>query len=477
MGLVIETTAGTVRGVERDGVRVWRGIPYAEPPLGPLRFRPPRPPIRWGGERDASHAGAFAIQSRDSVMGGVTEKTVLSEDCLFVNVFAPADREPAPANRPVVVWIHGGAFIMGSGAVPLYHGASFASRHDLVVVTINYRLGLLGLLYLGDLGGDEAGNIALLDQVAALAWVRDNIAAFGGDPGNVTVMGESAGAVSIANLLAMPAARGLFHRAILQSGASGFSPPTRADATANAKRVLAELGTTAAGLADVPVAKLLEVQTTLGRERGLGAFAPYVDGVTMPREPLAIVRAGEGAKVPVLLGSNRDEWALFDTFLPDTTVALKAQLTGHFGPALERMREAYRSWNDLIGDVAFRIPMIRLAEAHPAPVHMYRFDVTSPAFGGRLGAAHALELPFVWNRLDQQLAQLLLGNDLTPFRALALQIHDTWAAFITSGSPQGGGLPAWPRYDATTRATLIIDHESRVVEDPDGTQRMLWSAA
>jgi len=195
----------------------------------------------------------------------------------------------------------------------------------------------------------------------------------------------------------------------------------------------------------------------------------------VPRDPLAIVRAGEGAPVPLLLGSNRDEWALFDTFLPDTTVALKGLLAGHFGARLETLREAYRSWNDLIGDVVFRIPMIRLAEAQPAPVYMYRFDVTSPAFGGRLGAAHALELPFVWNRLDQQLAMLLLGNDLAPYRTLALQIHDTWAAFIKGGTPNGGGLPEWPRYDATTRATLIIDHESRVVDDPDRPQRVLWT--
>ena len=471
MRLAIQTTSGTVRGVERDGVRVWKGIPYAEAPVGALRFRPPHPPTPWSGERDASRSGAVAVQGRESLMSGVGDKTAMSEDCLSVNVYAPAHA----TGCPVVVWVHGGAFIMGSGSMPLYSGTSFAARHGIVVVTLNYRLGLLGLLYLGDLGGDEAGNACLLDQVAALRWVADNIAAFGGNPADVTVMGESAGAVAIANLLAMPAARGLFHRAILQSGAAAFEPPTRADATALATRVLADLGTDVAGLADVPVDRLLALQATIGRERGLTAFSPYVDGVTVPRPPVAAVRAGAGARVPILLGSNRDEWALFDTFLPETTTALQGVLRHRLGAELDTIRAAYRSWNDLIGDVAFRIPMIRLAEAHPEAVYMYRFDVASPAFGGRLGAAHALELPMMWNRLDQPMAKLLLGADTAPFAGIALQLHDTWAAFITRGVPEGGGLPAWPRYDATRRATLLIDHASRVVDDPDGAQRRLWS--
>lgn len=451
---------------------MWKGIPYAAPPVGPRRFRAPVPPDAWTGERDATRSGPVAVQGRDAIMSGVTDKTAISEDCLSLNVYAPAEDGPP---RPVVVWIHGGAFIMGSGSMPLYAGTSFAARHDIVVVTINYRLGLLGLLYLGDVGGDEAGNNALLDQALALRWVAENIAVFGGDPSNVTVMGESAGAISIAHLLAMPAARGLFHRAILQSGASGFDPPSRADATATARSVLDQLGTTIAGLADVPAERLLAVQGRLLRERGLAACFPYVDGVTMPRAPLDAVRAGEAAKVPLLLGSNRDEWALFDTFLPDTTGAVKAQITATLGDALPAFLAAYRSWNDLIGDVAFRIPMIRLAEAQPAPVYMYRFDLASPAFGGKLGAAHGLELPFVWNRLDQPVAQLLLGGDVTSYGPLALQIHDTWAAFITTGVPAGGGLPAWPRYEPATRSTLVIDRQSTVVDDPDAATRSLWS--
>jgi para-nitrobenzyl esterase len=268
----------------------------------------------------------------------------------------------------------------------------------------------------------------------------------------------------------------LFHRAILQSGATGLAPPTRADATAAAQRVLAELGVSAGELADVSTDRLLAVQAKSIREQGLGAYAPYVDGVSLPEPPLAAVRSGTAADVPLLLGSNRDEWALFDMFVPDATRAAQARLRERLGATLDAILPAYRGWVDLIGDVVFRLPMIRLAEAQRAPVYMYRFDVASPAFEGKLGAAHALELPFVWNRLDQMIAQLLLGGDVTPFVPLALQIHDTWAAFIKGGEPAGGGLPPWPRYEPVRRATLVIDRESRVVDDPDGARRSMWPA-
>ncbi|MBL0215357.1 MAG: carboxylesterase/lipase family protein [Myxococcales bacterium] len=496
--LVVETRAGTVRGELRPGpdpalppVSIWKGIPYAEPPVGELRFAPPRPPRPWTGERDATRFGAVAVQSRDpaiAMMSGVTEKIASGEDCLTLNVFSPgADGE----RRPVVVWIHGGAFIMGSGSTPLYHGTSFASRHDLVVVTLNYRLGLLGLLYLGDLApGHEEGNYALLDQIAALTWVRDNIEAFGGDPGQVTIMGESAGAVSIGMLLAMPAARGLFHRAILQSGAAGLSPPSRDDATRAARGVLAELGATVAQLAEVPVDRLLEVQARMGREGGLIAFSPYIDGVTIPRSPLDVMREATTAEIPLLLGSNRDEWTLFELFMGERTVTpFKPVLRDHLGEAtIERMFALYReerpgrtdaqAWIELIGDVAFRIPLIRLAEArsaHQRGVFMYRFDWASPAFGNRLGAAHALELPFVWNRLDLPLAQVLLAEDVGPAQPLATQLHATWAAFIKSGDPNGAGLPAWPAYDLPRRATMILDRACTVVDDPGGATRAMWS--
>jgi para-nitrobenzyl esterase len=387
-----------------------------------------------------------------------------------------------------MVWIHGGAFVMGSGSTPLYHGAPFA-RQGIVVVTLNYRLGLPGFLYLGDLAPDrEAGNYALLDQIAALRWVQDNIAAFGGDPACVTVMGESAGAISIANLLAIPAARGLFHRAILESGGCALSPPTRDDATKVARRVLAALDVTVDQMDDVPIARLLMCQEQLGRELGLGAFAPYLDGATLARPPIDVLREGAAAQIPVLIGSNRDEWTLFQVFLGDLTVdPLKPTLRDRLGPVLDQLLAVYRgaepgrteqrAWVDLIGDLVFRIPAIRLAEAqvqHGAPVYFYRFDFRSPVFEGRLGAAHALELPLVWNRLDLPMAGILFGAGLALAPPLATAMHTSWAQFIRTGDPNGGGLPPWPRYDAARRPTLLLDRSCEVVDDPAGEARALW---
>jgi para-nitrobenzyl esterase len=490
--LVVETTHGTLRGELRDGVASWKAIPYAAPPVGARRFRAPQPATPWTGERDATKFGPVAAQSRDpriALMSGVTDKVVSGEDSLLLNVFAPADAAPG-GKRPVMVWIHGGAFIMGSGSTPLYHGAPFAQQ-GIVVVTLNYRLGLPGFLYLGDLAPDRPeGNYALLDQIAALAWVRDNIAAFGGDPGAVTVMGESAGAISVATLLAMPAARGLFHRAILESGASGLSPPTRDDATRFARRVLAELAVTVDQLADVPIDRLIACQERLAQELGLGAFAPYVDGVTIPRPPIEVIRAGGAAGIPLLAGSNRDEWTLFEVFLGEATIEpFKPLLRQRLGPVLDQLlalhrgahaeRSDARAWVDLVGEVVFRIPVIRLAEAQArqaTPVYLYRFDWQSPAFGGRLGAAHALELPFVWNRLDLPMASILLGPDLAGAQPLAAAMHASWAQFIKTGDPNGGGLPAWPTYDTERRPTLLIDRTCQVVDDPAGAARALWSA-
>lgn len=453
---VVEIASGKVRGAVKDGVRVWRGIPYAHVPA---RFQAPVPAGTWSGERDATEWGAVAIQSRDpriAMMSGVGEKMPMAEDCLTANVFAPEGANKAP----VLVWIHGGAFVMGSGSTPLYDGRTFASKHGLVVVTFNYRLGLLGFM---------GGNWALLDQVALLEWVKQNIAAFGGDPAAVTIVGESAGASSVSALLVMPKARGLFARAVLQSCAIGAMVPTKADNVAMAAEV---------GLAtDASIDAILAAQAGLAVKRGLSAFAPFVDGDVLPEGPIAAVKEGRATQVPLLVGWNRDEWKLFDVFLgPGSSEAVKEPMRARLGTEkLDAIVKAYDGkWIDICGDLAFRMPSTRIAEWHQAPAWLYRFDWTSTAMGGALGAAHGMDLPFMWNKLELKPSQLLIGGDTAGAQPLATAMHDTWAAFVKTGEPNGGGLPAWPRYDRERRETMLLDRESRVVADPDRERRVQW---
>ena len=412
----------------------------------------------------------------------------MSEDCLYLNIWSPgADQQM----RPVMVYIHGGAFTLGSASDPWYDGTSFAAKHNIVVVSLNYRLGILGFVSLKDLAGAEAAytaNCGLLDQIAALQWVRENIAAFGGDPDQVTVMGESAGAMSIGTLLGMPAAKGLFQHAILQSGAAG-NPTTRPQATKVAQALLAKLGlqtSQLAALAEVPLETLLKIQPELGREfGGIRAYSPIIDGETLPQHPSAMIAQGSAANVAILAGTNRDEWRLFAMMSGGPKVD-EEQLKQIFGdeakPALAMYTQARAdqskdaAWIDIMSDLVFRMPAIRLAEGQVrqgAPVWMYRFDWESPAFGGVLGAAHAMDIPFVWNTLDTEIARRFTGNSPTR-QALADRMHAAWAAFIRSGTPAIASLPAWPPYDLERRATMIFSDAPHVVDDPQGQVRALW---
>jgi para-nitrobenzyl esterase len=412
----------------------------------------------------------------------------MSEDCLYLNIWSPGtDQE----KRPVMVYIHGGAFTLGSASDPWYDGTSFAARHNIVVVSLNYRLGILGFVYLKDLAGADAAytaNCGLLDQIAALRWVRENIAAFGGDPGQMTVMGESAGAMSIGALLGMPAAQGLFQRAILQSGAAG-TLPTRQQATQVAQALLAKLGletSQLSALADVPLEALLKLQPELGREfGGIQACSPIIDGETLPQHPSAMIAQGSADNVAILAGTNRDEWRLFAMMSAGPKVD-EEQLQQIFGdeakPALATYTQARAdkskdaAWIDIMSDLVFRMPAIRLAEGQVrqgAPVWMYRFDWESPAFGGILGAAHAMDIPFVWNTLDTPLSRTFTGDSPTR-QPLADLMHAAWAAFIRRGTPAISGLPAWPPYDLERRATMIFSDAPHVVDDPQGQVRVLW---
>ena len=491
---IVETTTGSVQGRVKDGILDFRGIPYAAPPVGDLRFRPPQPVEPWSGVRDATHFGPMAPQNMGAMeqMFGAPPGE-MDEDCLTLNVWTPACDE---GKRPVMVWIHGGAFLYGTGATPWYDGRSFA-REEVVLVTINYRLGAFGFLHV-----DGQGNTGILDQVAALEWVRDNIAAFGGDPDNVTAFGESAGAMSVGTLLGLPAAKGLFVKAIPESGAA-HSPRSAEAAEALANEFLVALGVEPGpGVVDrlrgLSTQTLLDAQAKVVEQEmgpsGHGLpFTPVVDGVVLPEPPIDAIGKGQAAGVTVLIGTTRDEWKLFTMMDP---LIAKLDVDGATRRLAGMVRDPsgagdviahYRAtrpdavmsdlWSAVGTDVVFRIPAVRLAEKQSAlgnDVFMYRFDYATPVFGGVLGACHALEIPFVFDSLYAG-AEMFVGPLNEDLRTLARRMHASWVAFASTGRPTADGLPEWPRYTAEHRATMLFDFEPRVVDDPDGADREVWA--
>ncbi len=493
MDTVAATTAGKVEGREKEGVVLFAGIPYAKPPVGERRFRVPEPHDSWDGVRPAQHFGPAAPQQPGE---GLTNRFPVrwDEDCLTLNVSTPAVDD---ARRPVLVWIHGGGFRNGQGGIPWYNGARFAVNGDIVVVSINYRLGALGFAHVARFGDEYAasGLNGMLDQVAALEWVRDNIAAFGGDPDTVTIAGESAGAFSVGTLLGLPRAAGLFHRAILESGAAHHALPL--EAAEKVTDLLCE-ELRARSLDDLlaaPAQDILEAQARVDAALGRGAglvnklgvaalpFSPVVEGSVLPANPLEAVRRGASTDVAVLIGTNRDETTLwgYGEINDERLRKIVARLGGD-----DETITAYRSArpgasaNDVLvaitTDHMFRIPAIRLAEAradHSAKTWMYLFAWESRAFGGRLKATHALEIPFVFDNLDKPGVDVFLGEGPTP-QHVADRMHAAWTSFIRAGDPNGDALPDWPAYDTHRRATMVFDDASEASDDPGGVERRLW---
>jgi para-nitrobenzyl esterase len=503
MGTIVETGCGKLEGREEGGLQVFRGIPYAEPPVGARRFGAPEPVSPWAGVRKALEFGASAPQQTMILPLPGMSVGAMDEDCLSLNVYTPAaDAE----RRPVMVWIHGGGFAIGSGSQPIYDGAPLARRGDVVVVTINYRLGPLGFLYLKDLCPDldgAVGNAGIRDQVAALEWVRDDIAAFGGDPENVTIFGESAGGMSVGTLLGMPSARGLFARAIPQSGAA-HNVHSRETATNVAAHFLEELGLSPSDapgkLREVPPDKLLDShqQTILKLGAIVGGlpFQPLVDEESLPEPPLAAIRAGCAADVALLIGTTRDEWKLFGILDGRIRKLDEARLVRRLsrqlpGTDVEALVETYRSTREgrassepyelfcaIETDRIFRIPAIRLAEAQPAhqpATFFYQFTWESPSLGGALGACHAIDLPFVFGVLDKEGAELFAGGGPEAHR-LSERAMDAWIGFARSGNPGHAGLPGgrWEVYDSDRRATMILGRECGIELAPGDRERRAW---
>lgn len=495
--LVVETDRGYVGGDHRRGAYRFRGIPYAAPPVGDRRFTAPAPVHGWTGVRAATGRFPVAPQPPDMVsqLLGAGDGPAQSEaDCLTLNVWTPA---PDDARRPVLVWIHGGAFVSGSGSVPWYDGANLTHR-DVVVVTVNYRLGALGFLYLEGIGGDAfagSGNVGLADQAAALGWVQRNIEAFGGDPDNVTIFGESAGGMSVGAHLAFPASQGRFHRAIAQSGAvDNVSDPDRA--TAVALGLLDELGLDRNGidrLRTLGVEALVEAQQKVSAAYGITGglpFQPVWGDTTMPTRPIDAIRNGSAAGIDLIVGSNRDELRVFFAMTPAMRADDDAVVTRRVGAvAGDRADDIVAAYRDLLPgvsstdlfeaigtDAVFRIPALRLAEAqrHHAAVHTYEFHQESTGLGGTLGASHAVDVPFTFDNLDAPGASFFTGEPDEAMRHVAGAMGDAWCAFARDGDPHASGLPRWPTWEPPTHATLVLDGDPRVVDDPAADRRAVW---
>ncbi len=498
---VATTSAGSVRGTVLDGINIFKGIPYGGTTAGRNRFLPPTKPVPWTGTRDALAYGPTAPQAVGRGPRGVPAE---GEDCLVLNVFTPA--LGSGRGRPVMVWLHGGGFSYGSGSNAILDGANLARTGDVVVVTINHRLNVFGYTYLGDAGGSDfalSGGAGMLDIVAALQWVRDHADRFGGDPNLVTIFGQSGGGRKVATLMSMPGAKGLFHRAIVESGAVLRLTP-KDDAARATELLLAELGLAKNQiheLQNVPMARLLAADAAIAgkvapREPGQTANSPTVDGKAIPGHPWDPAAPSLSAGIPLMIGWARTEETLYDRPTPETLALDEAGLRKR---ASQRIGGNPDKAADEVADrviAAFRKAhpdatpwdlWILIATDHPrgtysretakrkavqagAPAFLYRFDWETPEGGGHMRSPHTVEIPFVFNNI--KIAGPLISKMPEAF-ALATKVSAAWVSFARTGNPNTPSLPKWPAYSAASRDTMLFNNASRVEQDPDRGPRLV----
>ena len=491
--VIIETKSGKIQGYKENGIEIFKGIPYAEPPVEELRFSPPVAKKQWDDVLDATEYGNCAYQGYTQLEDFIGKLQPESEDCLNLNIWTPSVDNK---KRPVMFWIHGGSFIFGGGIDPMYDGSALVQRGDVVVVTINYRLGALGYLYIPGV----TANVGYLDQILALKWVHDNIEQFGGDPNNITIFGESAGGYSVVALAAMPSVRGLFNRIIAQSAPAIDSKVTKKPSKKLMRMLGVEKGDFNA-LRNISPEKIINAQNKFLAEDSttLLAFRPLIDGETLPIHPLKAFQDGDCKDIELMIGTNLDEAKLFTALDPEirkmTNDGGEKLLIGYFGrlgidiTKSKAMIDVYKQaregnfsiepkelLNALMTDYIFRISTIHILEAqskHQPNTYNYLFTWPSPAFNGDLGASHALELPFVFNTLNDPGFEVFVGKS-PDLNAISHKVMDAWIAFARTGNPNCNGIPKWPSYDIEKRSTMLIDHEFKVVEKFLDKERAAW---
>lgn len=501
--VVTETSFGKIRGVDTEGIKVFKGVPYGANTAGKNRFMPPTDPAKWTGVRDTLEFGRSAPQSDPGARRAQSDLAVAaaglpveSEDCLVLNIWTPAVNDGR--KRPVMLWCHGGGFSTGSGSSPVTDGGNLARRGDVVVVTINHRLNVLGFTCLAEFGGAEfaqSGDLGMLDIVHALKWVRENIAQFGGDPNTVMVFGQSGGGRKVATLLAMPSAKGLFHRAAIESGAT-IKLVERDQAARVAGELLAKLGLNKSQvreLQNLPVEKIMGAYFAVVRSMNVDqmtmGFSPTVDGKAVPRHPFHPTASDVSANVPLMIGSTRTELttsgdaAAFS--LSDD--GLNTRIRDLLGENAGRTIDVYRKANPgatpsdiyflIASDYRYGAPVMKIAERRAAlgkgPVFLYYFRWESPIDGGRLKSPHTIEIPFAFDNVKS--SRLTSTSPEAP--VLADKVSDAWIAFARKGDPNTPKLPRWPAFNPKDRPTMVFNNQSKVENDPIREERLAMFSA